>query len=1119
MASYELPPQKSIWDFDPRSIGGCALWYDAADDSSVTGSGTSGFSWRNKGGSATTSLLGTSYPSLTSNAVNGLSAVNVPDFNYRIDLNGNHSTTYTHSSTGQISFFAVVNPGSSTSLSEIADLNGSTRFSVYWTPSVPQISFSITGNSSSNITSGVSGITSTFMLSITSAGFSSTGTLLLNGTSVGTIVTGAGSYSYLEPVLSRDSGAGSQNYCEVIAFSTLLSTTQQQQIEGYLAWKWGLKTLLPVTHPYYSSAGAIVRPFARQFIPTDVATPCRVWYDATDSVYQSSVGTSATFATGVGSGPRGGRFDSLGNLWVVVGNTVNTLTKVTSAAVVSTVTITGTGIPITASYIALDGSNNMYVATGSSVVKILSGATTSTAYATPSGTLKGLAWDSTNSVLWWGLSTGSIVTFNGTTQTTYSGLIGAGGILVGAVYGGSLYTHNGDLNKIVKYTITAGSPPTLSSPIIVSTTGYTLFSSPSDLTVDGNGIVYVSNTLTTISSIIRVGSDGSAYAYSNANYVYGVACDSSNILYGVGFSANTVVKYTTSGTGVGRWSDKSGNGNDIGVYSGTRPTYDSTTNMLVPAGSTSYLLTPTLTMASATARCTFVVVKVPTFPADTTQQYLQPILTNTTLSQALGGYFVRYERASGTGQNYYIEQGVGSGPYFFYGPSGQQAPYTGAYMVVGVQRSGQDFTYSLNGNVSTSLNYSVSVSLSTATISGTTATLTFTASQGVIPCYTGQTITVAGVSVASGNNYNGTWTVLASPAPSATQVSYTIAASTPTVSGTGGTVACPLNGNPLSDTYRIGQTSSGLNTHSIGEVIMYDGALTDVDRFRVESYLMWKWNNVRTSYSTAAGNTIPNYPSTHSFYTFPAPTVTLNPRSFGSLYMWYDGADASTITGSAPMTQWNDKSGNGNNLTTSAGPTRSATSNNPVGFDITFNGASFMSITSFAVAINTTSFSYFSVFINNTASGNNARMVSAGTTLDSGADSSGFFVSSQGADTVAPFRMTPNKGNSGNSYYVTKSTYHIISLIFTSTPNFTLFVDGVSQGTLTTGSATFNFTQLSVGRSLAGSLPFSGVINENVMFTTSLSTFQRQQMEGYLAWKWGLQNNLPPTHAYSKIRP
>jgi len=525
-------------------------------------------------------------------------------------------------------------------------------------------------------------------------------------------------------------------------------------------------------------------------------------------------------------------------------------------------------------------------------------------------------------------------------------------------------------------------------------------------------------------------------------------------------------------------------------------------------------------MASATARCTFVVVKVPTFPADTTQQYLQPILTNTTLSQALGGYFVRYERGAGAGQNYYIEQGVGSGPYFFYGPSGQQAPYTGAYMVVGVQRSGQDFTYSLNGNVSTSLNYSVSVSLSTATISGTTATLTFTASQGVIPCYTGQTITVDGVSVASGNNYNGTWTVLASPAPSATQVSYTIAASTPTVSGSGGTVACPLNGNPLSDTYRIGQTSTSIGAYSIGEVIMYDGALTDVDRFRVESYLMWKWNNVRTSYSTAAGNTIPNYPSTHSFYTFPAPTVTLNPRSFGSLYMWYDGADASTITGSAPMTQWNDKSGNGNNLTTSAGPTRSATSNNPVGFDITFNGTtSFMWNTSLTVAINSTSFSYFIVFINNDPSSGYGRVASAGTTSDLGADTSGFFISNDGATTSAPFKLYSEKGNTATNQPLTKGTYHIVSLVFTSTPSATAFYDGTQVGTFTPASATFNFTKFSLGRTIGGGNTLNGVINESIAFTSALTTTQRQQMEGYLAWKWGLQNSLPPFHAYSKVRP
>jgi hypothetical protein len=31
----------------------------------------------------------------------------------------------------------------------------------------------------------------------------------------------------------------------------LLTTTQRQQVEGYLAWKWGLQTALPTTHPYY----------------------------------------------------------------------------------------------------------------------------------------------------------------------------------------------------------------------------------------------------------------------------------------------------------------------------------------------------------------------------------------------------------------------------------------------------------------------------------------------------------------------------------------------------------------------------------------------------------------------------------------------------------------------------------------------------------------------------------------------------------------------------------------------------------------------------------------------------------------------------------------------------
>ena len=39
-------------------------------------------------------------------------------------------------------------------------------------------------------------------------------------------------------------------FAEVIVSSTLLSTTNRQKLEGYLAHKWGLTANLPADHPY-----------------------------------------------------------------------------------------------------------------------------------------------------------------------------------------------------------------------------------------------------------------------------------------------------------------------------------------------------------------------------------------------------------------------------------------------------------------------------------------------------------------------------------------------------------------------------------------------------------------------------------------------------------------------------------------------------------------------------------------------------------------------------------------------------------------------------------------------------------------------------------------------------
>ena len=46
---------------------------------------------------------------------------------------------------------------------------------------------------------------------------------------------------------------------------------------------------------------------------------------------------------------------------------------------------------------------------------------------------------------------------------------------------------------------------------------------------------------------------------------------------------------------------------------------------------------------------------------------------------------------------------------------------------------------------------------------------------------------------------------------------------------------------------------------------------------------------------------------------------------------------------------------------------------------------------------------------------------------------------------------------------------------------------------------------------------FTGSIFEAALFRSAMSTQAIQQIEGYLAWKWGLQASLPTSHAYKRV--
>ena len=85
----------------------------------------------------------------------------------------------------------------------------------------------------------------------------------------------------------------------------------------------------------------------------------------------------------------------------------------------------------------------------------------------------------------------------------------------------------------------------------------------------------------------------------------------------------------------------------------------------------------------------------------------------------------------------------------------------------------------------------------------------------------------------------------------------------------------------------------------------------------------------------------------------------------------------------------------------------------------------------------------------------------------------------------------------------------------TSLPN-GLWINGVNHPIVlkNTGGLTIkSYNNLKIGSSKSDSLSYD--LGELIMYTTPLTQSNRQNIEGYLSWKWGLQNNLPNNHPFT----
>ena len=298
-------------------------------------------------------------------------------------------------------------------------------------------------------------------------------------------------------------------------------------------------------------------------------------------------------------------------------------------------------------------------------------------------------------------------------------------------------------------------------------------------------------------------------------------------------------------------------------------------------------------------------------------------------------------------------------------------------------------------------------------------------------------------------------------------------------------------------------------TGYIHEVIFFSNALTSTQRQQVESYLAQKWGlrqQLPQGHPGTRGIVYPSDP-VNLLVRLPYPSAFV-PTSISNCSMWLDGTDPAG-TGTPPsngatVSTWVDKSGSGINLTAVGTPTYVTASSS-----VYLNGSSYLQNTNF----NFTNYTIF--FVSNQASDSGPLYTNNTLTTISG--QSGFFprysngnyylVQSDSGwlSAVSPF-----------SYGIT----YLYSIQYDSLNNINLWSNGSISPTITGTAGSITRNKFLLGkRNMGFTENMTGNIFEVVQYNSDLGQTSRQQVEGYLAWKWGLQANLPANHPYKAAAP
>jgi hypothetical protein len=245
-------------------------------------------------------------------------------------------------------------------------------------------------------------------------------------------------------------------------------------------------------------------------------------------------------------------------------------------------------------------------------------------------------------------------------------------------------------------------------------------------------------------------------------------------------------------------------------------------------------------------------------------------------------------------------------------------------------------------------------------------------------------------------------------------------------------------------------------------------------------------------------------------------------NNIGGLILWLDALDPNNNINNIPsnnstITKWVDKSGKGNN----------AIANIPIVYNTKgLNGypALTINITQWLngnIIIKNNTMTIFGVCSMNSTSPFAARIIgfSNSDKLHDFNNRSFMGLLRQSDTGIGPYRNGAFTSQNPTSY----STPYLFECWYDGTNGYSTVQVGertsISSVSSSGNFAITNYTVCSNPNTSDYNSQFSGFMSEIMVFDKALSNTDRQNVEGYLSWKWGLQNNLPSSHPYKNNKP